>query len=96
MHRILEIKPLADYRLWLRYDDGTEGAVDLSHLAGRGVFSSWKDPDQFADVSLSESGAPTWGDRADLCPDALYLRLTDRSPTEEYPSLRKTIPDAGD
>jgi hypothetical protein len=41
MYKIIEAKALEDYRLWLKYSDGTEGAVDLSHLAGKGVFAAW-------------------------------------------------------
>ena len=39
----VEVKALANYRLWLRYDVGAEGEVDLSDLAGRGVFSACND-----------------------------------------------------
>ncbi len=31
------------YRTWLRYQDGAMGKIDLSHLAGRGVFKAWND-----------------------------------------------------
>ena len=38
MLRPVEVKALSDYRLWVRYSDGVTGEVDLSHLAGKGVF----------------------------------------------------------
>jgi len=44
----------ARYRIWLRYQDGTEGEVDLSHLAGRGVFASWEQESAFAQVRLAQ------------------------------------------
>jgi hypothetical protein len=28
---------------WIRFEDGVEGGVDLSHPAGQGVFSVWRD-----------------------------------------------------
>ncbi len=34
--RPIEVRALAPYRIWLRYDDGIEGEVDLSDLAGDG------------------------------------------------------------
>ena len=66
----------AGFALWIEYADGTAGEIDLSHLAGRGVFRAWEDPAFFAAVRLSENGAIVWGDKIDLCPDALYMRLT--------------------
>ena len=41
MFEPLEVKALPDSRIWIRYADGKEGEVDLSHLAGQGVFEIW-------------------------------------------------------
>jgi len=82
MFEIAEVKVLPGYRLWLRYGEGVEGEVDLSDLAGRGVFAAWSDRSFFESVRIDESGALVWGDSLDLCPDALYLRLTGKSPEE--------------
>ena len=43
MIRPLEVEPRSGYRIWIRYDDGASGVVDVSHLAGRGVFAAWND-----------------------------------------------------
>ena len=88
MAKPVEVKPLANYRIWLRYDDGVEGEVDLSDLAGRGVFEAWNDPAFFRSVRLASHGAVEWGSELDLCPDALYMRLTGKSPEELFPTLR--------
>ena len=40
--KIVELKPLANFRMWVRYDDGSQGEVDFVDLAGRGVFSAWE------------------------------------------------------
>jgi hypothetical protein len=94
MPRLLDVRPLPGYRLWLRYADGVEGDVDLSRLVGQGVFSSWAVPSAFEQVRLSEYGAPVWGDSIDLCPDALYLELTGRSAEDVFPALRRVSADA--
>lgn len=44
---LLSVQPAAKYKLHLRYDDGTEGVADVSHLAGRGVFQQWDTNDLF-------------------------------------------------
>jgi hypothetical protein len=90
----MEVHAKRDHRLWLRYDDGTEGEVDLSDLAGRGVFEVWDTPGGFEAATLGEHGAVVWTDQVELCPDALYLRLTGKSPEELFPHLKATPTDA--
>ena len=94
MAQPIEVKALPNFRIWLRYDDGTEGAVDLSNLAGRGVFEAWNDAAFFASVRLGSHGAIEWGSDIDICPDAMYLRLTGKSPEDLFPSLRSVPADA--
>jgi Protein of unknown function (DUF2442) len=94
MSRITEVRPLDDYRIWLRFDDGAEGEVDLSDLAGRGVFAAWADPNVFKAVRVEEGGAIEWPDEIDMCPDALYLRLTGKAVDEVFPGLRPPPVDA--
>ncbi len=72
------------YRIWLRYQDGTEGEVDLSHLAGKGVFALWEQEGMFARVKLGPHGRIEWPGDIDLCPDALYLRLTGKRPEDIF------------
>jgi hypothetical protein len=67
MARPTEVKALPGFRIWLRYDDGTAGELDLSDLAGRGVFRAWKDTAFFSSVRLSSNGAIEWGAGIDLC-----------------------------
>jgi hypothetical protein len=80
------VKPLADYRLWIRYSDGAEGEVDFSHLAGKGVFKLWDDYTNFERVYLSAAGAIAWSDSVEVCPDATYMRLTSKSVDELFPA----------
>ena len=84
MVRPAEVRPVGRYRIWLRYEDGTEGEVDLSHLAGRGVFAAWDDEGVFGRVKLGSHGAIEWPGDLDLCPDALYLQLTGKRPEEVF------------
>lgn len=79
---------MPQYRLWIRYEDGVEGEVDLSHLAGRGVFAIWNDYRVFEQVSIGPSGELRWGEEVDLCPDALYMQITGKSPKEVFPKLK--------
>jgi len=89
MLRPVELEPLPAYKLYLRYADGVAGEVDLSHLAGKGVFRLWSDPEAFQRVSIGSGGEVRWSDEVDLCADALYMEITGKTPEEVFPSLRK-------
>ena len=76
MVRPTAVEPRDGYRIWLRYSDGTAGEVDLSHLAGCGVFEAWNDRVCFEAVRITEYDAVAWSEDLELCPDALYMQLT--------------------
>ncbi len=67
------------YCIYIEFDDGEAGEVDLSHLAGRGVFAAWEDRTFFENVYIVPPRTIAWGNGLDLCPDALYMRLTGKS-----------------
>lgn len=94
MCKPVEVKALSDYRLWLRYSDGTEGEVDLSEFAGRGVFRLWDEHDSFEKVRIGAQGQLAWSEEVEMCPDALYLRLTGKTPEEVFPNLSEMKVDA--
>ena len=62
--------------------------MDLSDLAGHGVFEAWNDRSFFEHLRIDDSGALAWGNQLDLCPDELYLRLTGKTPEEVFPKLK--------
>lgn len=82
MPNLVSVAALPNYCVQLTYDDGAAGQVDLSHLAGQGVFSAWLDSKSFGQVKLGEFGELNWGNGIELCPDALYLQLTGKSSEE--------------
>lgn len=61
------IRPIAvevrdEYRIWLKFEDGEAGEVDLSHLVVKGVFKAWQDPKFFRDVRIFDGDTILWGD----------------------------------
>src|SRR6266404_5514976 len=89
MPKPIALKPLADHRLWVRFDDGVEGFADLSEFAGRGVFEIWNDYRHFENVHIEPDGAIAWSNEVEMCPDAIYLKITGKSPEELFPKLRE-------
>lgn len=84
---VIEVKPADEFRLFLRFKDGVSGFVDLSSYVGRGVFSAWLESGVFQKVTITEVGALEWPGGIDLCPDALYMRMTGKKPEDLFPSL---------
>ena len=65
---------MAGYRIRLRYSDGIDGEVDLTELAGRGVFTAWTDRAFFESVRLADDGGIVRGENIDLL-ETLYAAL---------------------
>jgi len=86
--KVVKARGLDGYRLELELDNGTHGVVDLGDLAGEGVFAAWSEPGAFENLSIGSAGEVAWACGVDLCPDALYLRLTGQKPEELFPSLQ--------
>ncbi len=90
MFKIVEAKPLADYRLWVRFEDGVEGEIDLSQLVGKGVFTLWDDAQAFQKVRIGECGQLAWDEQIELCPDAVYMQVSGKKPEDLFPNLNET------
>jgi hypothetical protein len=72
--RVVSVKAEPNYRLEVRFVDGTAGHVDMREMVTSpeaGVFKALQDPDVFARVYVS-LGAVTWPGELDLAPDAMY------------------------
>jgi hypothetical protein len=83
------VEALEKYRLAITFEDGTSGAVDLSDLAGKGVFALWDNCEVYRAVQIGDTGELVWAGRVDLCPDSLYLRLTGKAPEDVFPALKR-------
>ena len=75
---IVEARPTGGYRVYLRFEDGVEGEIDLETLVDfEGVFEPLKDPAEVAKVRVDRDlGTIVWESGADLDPDVLYAQLT--------------------
>jgi hypothetical protein len=94
MFKPVQVNALPNYRLWIKYADGVEGEVDLSHLVDKGVFSIWNDYAVFEKVYLGDGGAIAWTDEVEICPDNAYMAITGKSPEELFPKLRTELMNA--
>ena len=89
--RILAASPRSGFCIELAFDNGERGVVDLSSLAGHGVFAAWEQLGVFEKMSVTPEGALEWPGEIDLCPDALYLRMTGKSADQVFPLLKDRL-----
>lgn len=89
--RVTQVKPHSGFRLELHFDNGESGIVELKEFVGRGVFAAWEQPGVFEQVAVTSEGAVEWPGEIDMCPDALYLRMTRMKPEELFASLRNQM-----
>ena len=77
---VVKVEPRGGYRLWLQFQDGVEGEVDLApKLTFQGVFAPLRDPAYFARVRVNpELGTICWPNDADWDPLVLYSLVTGR------------------
>ena len=66
---------LRDYVVWVKFEDGTEGEIDLAAELWGPVFEPLKDREYFRTVSVAEYGTIAWPNGADLAPEVLYERV---------------------
>ena len=78
LKNIVAVEPTKDYRLRLRFEDGTEGEVDVAGMIQfKGIFAPLKDRAEFLKVSVNpELGTICWPNGADLDLDVLYAKVT--------------------
>ena len=87
--KILEARPLDGYKIWLKFEDGIAGKVDLAHLAGKGVFVFWRNYENFRKVSIENGRWLAWSDEIDLDADSLYLKMPGKKPEDLFPALKE-------
>lgn len=75
---IVEVRALGGYRVYLCFEDGVEGELDLGKMIRlEGVFAGLADEREFAKVRVDpELGTIVWPSGADLDPDVLYAAVT--------------------
>ena len=70
---VIEAKYLRDYTIWLRFNNGTEGEVDLEGELEGEVFGALRDLERFKKFHVDpEIETIVWENGADLAPEFLY------------------------
>ena len=74
---VVSVKVLPEYKLYLQFEDGSDGKVDISKLVPfKGVFEPLKDKAFFSRVYVNpDIGTICWENGADLSPTYLYQQI---------------------
>jgi hypothetical protein len=75
--RVAEVEALPDFRLRVRFNDGTAGIVDMAAFIkseSAGVFARLQDEKLFRQVKL-HLGAVSWPGDLDLASDAMHCAI---------------------
>ena len=70
--KVCGVRPLPDYRLWVRFTTGSAKIFDFKPLLDTPAFAPLLDPDIFNRVYI-DYGIPVWNDGdIDIAPEKLY------------------------
>ena len=73
---VTRVEVVGDHRIHLCFEDGSEGEIDFSARAWRGIFEPLQDPSYFGQVELDEElGTIVWPNGADIAPETLHDRV---------------------
>ncbi|MFB3902959.1 MAG: DUF2442 domain-containing protein [Acidobacteriota bacterium] len=76
MIRVIECRYISEYGIWLRFNDGVEGELDLERELDGEVFEPLRDLDTFRSFNLHpELHTIVWPDGADFAPEFLHDRV---------------------
>lgn len=74
--RIIKAKYLHDYRIWLEFNNGISGEVDLKDELEGAVFGPLKNKENFKKFKVDETlRTIVWENGADLAPEFLHDHL---------------------
>ena len=77
---VVEARPVGGYRVYIRFDDGVGGEVDLAAvITFEGVFAPLRALDKFAELHVApDPGTICWPNGADIAPETLHNAVLNR------------------
>ncbi len=76
MAKIVEVKPLEDFSIYVRYSNGMDGTVSMKKLIERDEYKTLSDMEEFKKVGIdSKTGDIVWSSGVSICKRATYEML---------------------
>ncbi len=71
MNKIIELKYIDGYKLYIKFNDGESKTIDFNNLIGKGISSQLLDIEYFKLMSIDNGGGIEWPNGFDFCPNYL-------------------------
>jgi hypothetical protein len=73
---VSEARYVRDYTIWLRFNDGAQGEIDLRHELSGEMFAPLQDVMEFCRFRVDpETHTLAWENGADMAPEFLHAQL---------------------
>ncbi len=77
MPKLVSVEPRDSRKIFLKYDDGVEGQVDLTKTIERNVFDDLNDLKEFSKIYFNENTDELcWPCGVRMCTNALYRQVS--------------------
>lgn len=85
MLEVIDAKYVDGYKLWIKFNNGNSGEIDLQDQLWGPVFMPLKDIEKFKKFVVSEElGTITWENEADFAPEFLLDKLLQNAVPGRY------------
>ena len=75
--KISQVEARENFQLFMSFEDGVSGVINLSKYKGKGVFEYWNDEKNFKSFKIIYN-AITWNENIDMDCDSLYLQIINK------------------
>jgi hypothetical protein len=91
LHRLIEVKVIEDYKIYIKFNDGFSGILDLYPLLSfeQEVFQLLKKLEYFNLVGINECGVICWPNEADIDTETLYDWLLEFGENLKFEKIKK-------
>lgn len=73
--KVLEVKYLSDYKIYIKFEDGVSGTIQLDDLVMKGIFKVLRDKAQFAKI-YSKGSSIAWSEELEIDATNIYSEIT--------------------
>ncbi len=73
MNKVIDLKILDNYHVWLKFEDGFSSEINLRPFIGKGIAKELLEEKKFRTLKIEDGGGIAFYNGYDFCPN--YLRI---------------------